>query len=136
MSGTPYKRRRQRTARHAPRRRLPGWAGWLALLAFGLRALVPLGFEPGTHSLAIEICHEGFPSGFFAHGGARHGAPAGRTVTHCTFCNGSTPAPAYSVAGLTLRAADAVALAEPEPASNFSVPLAYTPQARAPPTPA
>jgi len=136
VSGTPYNRRRLRTARHAPRRRLPGWAGWLALVAFGLRALVPLGFEPGTHSLAIEICHEGFPSGFFAHGGARHGTPAGRTVTHCTFCNGTTPAPAYALAGLTLRAADAVALAEPAPASNFSVPLAYTPQARAPPTPA
>ena len=136
MSGTPYNRRRLRTARHAPRRLLPGWAGWLALVAFGLRALVPLGFEPGTHSLAIEICHEGFPSGFFAHGGARHGTPAGRTVTHCTFCNGTTPAPAYALAGLTLRAADAVALAEPAPASNFSVPLAYTPQARAPPTPA
>ncbi|MDA8348339.1 MAG: hypothetical protein M0038_05985 [Pseudomonadota bacterium] len=133
MSGVPNSNRWRRTVRHAPRRRLPGWAGWLALLAFGLRALVPLGFEPGTHSLAIQLCHEGFPSGYFAHGRAPHGAPAGRTSTHCTFCNGTTPAPAYALAGLTLRATDAVALAEPAVASNFSVPLAYTPQARAPP---
>ncbi len=95
---------------------------------------MPLGFEPDAHSLAIEICHEGFPSGFFARGGARHGVPAGRTATHCTFCNGTTPAPAYALAGLTLRAPDAVAPADSEPVSPFSVPLAYTPQARAPPT--
>lgn len=121
-------------ARRVPRRGLTGWAGWLALIAFGLRALVPLGFDPAAHSLGIEICHQGFPAGFFAHGGARSGAPAHRTASHCTFCNGTTPAPAYVLTGLTLRTPYAVALSEPEPAASLSVPLAYTPQARAPPT--
>ena len=134
MSAVPYHRHRRRTARHAPRRWLPGWAGWLALLAFGLRALVPLGFEPDARALSIEICHEGFPAGFFAHGAPRQGAPAGHTVTHCAFCNGTTPVSAYAFAGLTLRAPYAVALRELEPTSILSVPLAHTPQARAPPT--
>ena len=135
MSAVPYHRPRRKAARHAPRRGLPGWVGWLALLAFGLRALVPLGFEPDARALAIEICHEGFPAGFFAHGAAGHGAPAGHTVTHCAFCNGTTPVPAYACAGLTLRAAPyAVALRELKPTSILSVPLAHTPQARAPPT--
>jgi hypothetical protein len=133
VSGAPYNRRWRRTARPAPWR--AGWAGWAALFAFGLRALVPLGFEPGAHSLTLELCHEGFPSGFFTHRAVHHGAPVGRAEAHCTFCNGTTPAPAYAFPGLTLRAADAVMRVESEPDSILSAPLAYTPQARAPPTP-
>ncbi len=114
---------------------MPAWVGWLALAAFGLRALVPLGFEPGTHGLSIVLCHEGFPSGYFAHGGARHGAlGAGSSATnHCVFCNGTSPAPAYALASLVHRAPYAVDLAMTQPPAPAGIRFAHIPQARAPP---
>ena len=136
VSGASSSTSRLNPARRRTLRRLPGWIGWLALLAFGLRALVPLGFEPGGHSLSIVLCHEGFPAGFFAHGPLGHGShrSSGAGSSHCLFCNGTTPAPAYAFAGLVHHAAYAVASTPLEPAS-LSIPrLAHTPQARAPPT--
>ena len=114
---------------------MPAWVGWLALVPFGLRALVPLGFEPGTHGLSIVLCHEGFPTGYFAHGGALHGGQGAgsRAATHCVFCNGTSPAPAYALTSLVHRAPYAVDLAFTQPPAPAGVRFAHIPQARAPP---
>lgn len=114
---------------------MPAWVGWLALAAFGLRALVPLGFEPSLHGLALVLCHEGFPSGYFAHGAARHGAAgAGSHASdHCVFCNGTSSAPAYALASLVHRAPYAVELALTQPPAPADIRFAHIPQARAPP---
>ena len=119
------------------RGRRPAWLGWLALLAFALRALVPLGFEPGAHGLSIQLCHEGFPSGFFAHGGAHrsaHGEPDGAgSARHCLFCNGTSPAPVYALVHRSPRAPFAIGLPALQPAVCPGRHGAHIPQARAPP---
>ena len=117
------------------RRAVPGWIGWLALAAFGLRALVPLGFDLSTHTLSIVLCHEGFPSGFFAQGAVHHG-PGGagsNSSSHCLFCSSTSPAPAYRLAGLTHRAPFTVALVPSESPTPALARGAHVPQARAPP---
>lgn len=121
--------------RSASRRTVPGWAGWLVLAAFGLRALVPLGFEPGSHSLSLVLCHEGFPAGFFAHGATPHGAHhAGSSASaHCLFCNGTSPAPAYRLASLIHRTPLAIGVPRAQPLAPADIRFAYIPQARAPP---
>ncbi len=119
-----------------PHRAVPAWIGWLALVAFGLRALVPLGFEPDAHALALVLCHEGFPSGFFSHRGAPRAAhrPQSGSDSHCLFCNSTSPAPAYALAGLIHRAPFAIGLAPLLTPSVRVIRLAHTPQARAPPS--
>lgn len=114
------------------RRTAPGWIGWLALAAFGLRALVPLGFDLGPHALSIVLCHEGFPSGYFGHGAAHHGGGSSAS-SHCLFCSSTSPAPAYRLAGLTHRAPFTVGLVPIEPPPPARVRFAHVPQARAPP---
>ncbi len=120
------------------RRRLPAWVGWLALLAFALRALVPLGFEPGAHGLSIQLCHEGFPSGFFGHRAAHrsaHGATGGAgSAGHCLFCNATSPAPAYALVHRIPRAPYAVGLPAAQPTVSPGRQSAHIPPARAPPT--
>ena len=131
MSGAAYSTRR----RGAARRAVPGWVGWLALAAFGLRALVPLGFDPDPHTLSIVLCHQGFPTGFFAHHGARGARGAEGSAAHCLFCSSTSPAPPYTLAGLIHRAIYAVDLSPLRPPLLRGMRLAYTPQARAPPSP-
>lgn len=111
------------------------WIGWLALVLFGLRALVPVGFEPGTHATSIVLCHEGFPAGFFSHGKARHGAHgAGSASTaHCLFCNGTSPAPPYQLASLIQHVPYTIGLVLIRSPSLRLIRLTHTPQARAPP---
>ncbi len=118
-----------------PRRTVPVWIGWLALATFGLRALVPLGFDLSTHTLSIVLCHEGLPSALFGQGaghGARGGAGSGSS-SHCLFCSSTSPAPAYRLAGLTHRAPFTVALVPHESPTPALIRCAHVPQARAPP---
>lgn len=111
----------------------------LALLGFALRALIPVGFEPANGSLSLALCHEGFPAQFFSHGQGRaaHGGHAGTGThgSHCTFCNGASPAPAFSFAGLPRIAPVAIGFVSFVQSSSQSVRLAHIPQARAPPQP-
>ncbi|MGC8522027.1 MAG: hypothetical protein ACP5PN_09235 [Steroidobacteraceae bacterium] len=140
MSTAAYSTRRRGAARRfRPRRAAPGWVGWLALTAFGLRALVPLGFDPNPHTLSIVLCHQGFPAGFFTHGAPPPGARGGRggegSSAHCLFCSSTSPAPPYTLAGVIHRAFYAVDLSPLRPPLLRGIRLAYTPQARAPPSP-
>jgi hypothetical protein len=114
---------------------VPGWIGWLALAAFGLRALVPLGFDLGTHTLSIVLCHEGFPSGFFGQGEGHHGTggAGSGSSSHCLFCSSTSSAPAYRLASLTHRAPFTVALVPSDLPAPALVRCAHVPQARAPP---
>ncbi len=108
----------------------------LALLGFGLRALVPLGFEPAHGSLSLVLCHKGFPARFFSHGrGATgHGRAGGpRRDVHCAFCNGTSPAPALIFAGIPRITPVAIGIVGIPEFSSQSVRLAHIPQARAPP---
>lgn len=111
----------------------------LALLGFGLRALIPIGFEPAHGSLSLVLCHEGFPARFFSplRGTVSHGGHAGTGVhdSHCAFCNGTSPAPAFSLAAIAGIRPVAIGLIGFFQSSSRSVPLAHIPQARAPPRP-
>lgn len=110
----------------------------LALAGFALRALIPVGFEPANGSLSLVLCQEGFPAQFFSHG--RRSAPHGRTSghggqeSHCAFCNGASPAPAFSCLPTIARVAPvAIGVVGVFTPSTHSVRLSHTPQARAPP---
>ncbi len=118
-----------------PRRAAPGWLAALALIAFGLRALVPLGFEPAPGAVALVLCHQGFPAGFFRHGARRHrvGAPRSSADSHCLFCNSVSPAPVNALTALTLCAPLAIATVEVRTQFFRGISRRHTPQARAPP---
>lgn len=111
----------------------------LALLGFALRALIPIGFEPADGALSLVLCHEGFPAQFFSR--QRVAAPQGRHAgtgghtSHCAFCNGTSPAPALSVAGIAGIAPVAIGLVGVLQSPSQSFRLAHIPQARAPPRP-
>lgn len=114
---------------------MPAWAAVLAILAFGLRGLIPVGFEPADGSLAIVLCHEGFPAQFFSHAVPKGKSTGGRSAhgTHCAFCNGTSPAPAFAVAALAHVAPVSIGVVALAESSVQSVRLAHIPQARAPP---
>jgi hypothetical protein len=130
-------RRRNRLGAARARRAAPGWLAALALLAFGLRALVPLGFEPASGAVALVLCHEGFPAGFFTHGARRHRMGAPRTPSpadsHCLFCNSVSPAPANALTALVLPVLPAIARLEVHAPVVRGLKRGHTPQARAPP---
>jgi hypothetical protein len=106
----------------------------LALLGFALRALIPLGFEPAPGALSLVLCHEGFPAGFFSHGPRHaHGAVGSRRHGHCAYCNGTSPAPAFSIVSLVRTAPVAIGVVSFLESSTPSVRLAHVPQARGPP---
>jgi len=104
-----------------------------------LRAFIPIGFEPAHGSLSLVLCHEGFPAQFFSHerGTASHDGHAGTGVrdSHCAFCNGTSPAPPLSVAGVIGIRPVALGLVSFFQSSSQSVSSAHIPQARAPPHP-
>ena len=122
-----------------PRRGLPRgappWAAVLALAAFALRGLIPLGFEPADGALALVLCPAGFPADFFSHGPAAPGrhAGGGAREAHCLFCNGSPPAPAFALPVLAGAAPLALGFVPLLESSAQPVRLAHGPQARAPP---
>ncbi len=118
--------------RLAPRRAEPAWIATLALLAFSLRGLIPLGFMPAGGSLVL--CHEGFPAHFFSQGEPSHGKRGGgERDSHCLFCGGSSPAPAFTLAGIARITPVSIGLVRFLESSDQSARLAHTPQARAPP---
>jgi len=130
-------RRRNRLGAAPAPRAARGWLAALALLAFGLRALVPLGFEPASGAVALVMCHEGFPADFFRHGARRHRMGAPRTPSpsdsHCLFCNSVSPAPANALTALVLPVLPAIAPPEVHAPLLRGLKRGHTPQARAPP---
>lgn len=132
---------------------------WVVLLAFALRALIPLGFMPaGDGSFSLMICPGGFPAALLQGrsmgqsmdqgGGKSMSMPGGtRAPQHphhgqgpmgegyCAFTTGlsSAPPPLLLAALLLLLSLVAVvALAVLAPAG---IRLVHLPQARAPPAP-
>ncbi len=112
----------------------------LALLGLGLRALIPVGFDPAPGSFGVVLCPEAFPPGFLAT--SAHSRTAGSTggrPTHespCTFCNSPNPGPLSLTAILAPRismvATWSVAAFAPGPTG---IRVVHIPQARAPPRP-
>lgn len=104
------------------------------ILAFGLRALIPLGFEPAHRSLGLALCHQGFPAHFFSHGGPSHGKPGeGGRDSHCLFCSAGSPAPAFPLASLARITPLSIGLVPLTESSLPGIRRAHIPQARAPP---
>jgi len=128
-------RRRRVGPRRAPRRGARGWLGTLALLAFGVRALVPFGFEPAAGAVALVLCHQGFPAGFFRHDARRYrlGAPRAGADSHCLFCNSVSPAPASALMAISLHAPLTIARVKGRAQYLRGLSRGHTPQARAPP---
>lgn len=114
---------------------MPPWLAVLALLAFGLRGLIPVGFEPAQGSVALVLCHDGFPAHFFSRGRSAHGRQAGGASrdAHCVFCNSSVPAPAFTVWGVARVAPVSIGIVHFFRSHCATLRLAHTPQARAPP---
>ncbi len=132
MTGWRIARLLRNLRRFAPRRAAPAWIAALALLAFSLHGLIPLGFMPAGGSLVL--CHEGFPAHFFSHGAPSHGKQGGGARDgHCFFCGGSSSAPAFTLAGIARIAPVSIGVVRFPESSDQSVRLAHTPQARAPP---
>lgn len=109
----------------------------LALLGFGLRALIPIGFEPADGSLSLVLCHEGFPAYFFSgeRGAVARGGHAGGGArdAHCLFCNAATPVPACFPASIARIAPISIGIVTFIESPAQSVRSAHIPQARAPP---
>lgn len=110
---------------------------WVVLLAFALRALIPIGFMPAADgTLSLTICDEGFPAGLLqpAHG---HAAPAGAGhhshEDHCPFCGASTPAPGPLFVALACVVWVAIATVALVVSCPALISLLHLPQARAPP---
>lgn len=125
-----------------------------ALLAFGLRALIPLGFMPAADgSFSLMICPDGLPSGFLPAGKSAAlpggmGMPTGMGGPlhqghghgdtddgHCSFCAGFSAAPPLQLlAVLFLLLASIVVITETI-AAPAGIGRVRIPQARAPPAP-
>ncbi|HEV2271347.1 MAG TPA: DUF2946 family protein [Steroidobacteraceae bacterium] len=122
---------------------------WAVLLAFALRALIPLGFMPaGDGSLSLMICPGGLPAGLLPGTGKSMpmsgGTPMPQPQHHgrglmsdayCVFTTGfgSAPPPLLPTSFLLLLALTAlIAVMVLAPAG---IRLVHLPQARAPPDP-
>lgn len=119
---------------------------WAVLLAFALRALIPLGFMPaGDGTLSLMICPGGLPPGVLPamdkampmSGGMpmppQHHGHGSAEQSYCAFTTGFSSAPpplllAKLLLLFTLTALIAVAVLAPA-----GIRLVHLPQARAPP---
>lgn len=119
---------------------------WAVLLAFALRALIPLGFMPaGDGTLSLMICPGGLPPGLLPAMGKsmpmsggmpmpqQHHGHGSADQSYCAFTTGfsSAPPPLLLVNLLllfTLAALIAVTVLAPA-----GIRLVHLPQARAPP---
>lgn len=120
---------------------------WAVLLAFALRALIPLGYMPaGDGSLSLMICPGGLPAGLLAGVGKSMPMSGGMQMpqpphhghdlasdAYCAFTTGFSSAPpplllAALLLSLSLAAAIAVTVWAPA-----GIRLVHLPQARAPP---
>jgi hypothetical protein len=111
---------------------------WVVLLAFALRALIPIGFMPAADgTLSLTICDEGFPAGLLppaAHGRTTAGAAGHRSQEdHCPFCGASTPAPGPLFAALACVVWVAIETVALVVSCRALIRLLHVPQARAPP---
>lgn len=128
--GSPFLARRGRGSRAR--------ITWVVLLAFALRALIPIGFMPAADgTLSLKICGEGFPAALLdpaAHGhAAATGAGHHSHEDHCPFCGASTPAPGPLFMALACVVWVVIATAALAVSSRSLIRLLHLPQARAPP---
>lgn len=117
---------------------------WAALLAFALRALIPVGFMPAADgSLSLMICPAGFPAELLPRKSMpmsgmpmpaqQHRGHGLMDEGYCAFTTGfsSAPPPLLLLAVLLLLSCIAViAVTVPAPGG---IRLVHLPQARAPP---
>jgi len=121
------------------------------LLAFALRALIPLGFMPASDgSLSLMLCPAGLPAGFLegrsmpmrmpmsdaggmampAHQQHGHGL---MDVAYCVFTTGFSSAPPPLLLAALILLLCCVAVIIVTVASPLGIRLVHLPQARAPP---
>lgn len=136
---------------------------WAALLAFALRALIPLGFMPaGDGSLSLMICPGGLPAGLLLgqsmgrmtgqgmapgmgkptplSGGTQmpRQQPRGHGSTedgYCTFTTGFSSAPPPMLLAALLLLVSLVTVGAVAVLAPTGIRLVHLPQARAPPAP-
>lgn len=111
---------------------------WVVLLAFVLRALIPIGFMPAADgTLSLKICAEGFPAALLDAAARGHAAASGAghhpREDHCPFCGASTPAPGPLFMALACATWVVIATVVLAVSSCSLVSLLHLPQARAPP---
>jgi hypothetical protein len=113
----------------------------IMLVAFALRALIPVGFMPSSERpFSLEICWEGLPAGAMDMGSmdmgsmGHHHSGSSAHSEHCVFGTACGAGPLSHLPLLSdvsearqLRAVELVSLAS-------TVHLVHLPQARAPPT--
>lgn len=119
------------------------------LIAFALRALIPIGFMPaGDGTLSLMICPGGFPPALLPTQKAmqddmgvpmpqpHHGGQGLMDDGYCVFTTGFSAAPPpLLVAALVLLLA-CIRVVRARVAAPVGVRLVHVPQARAPPVPA
>lgn len=132
-----------------PRRPVRARLIYATLLAFALRAFIPLGFMPASDgTLSLMICPAGLPAWLFqGHGMAMFGGmktPPHRSAGHgqglmdegyCAFTTGFSSAPPpllLAALALVLSCLTVTAVTVLAPAG---IRLVHLPQARAPPVP-
>jgi len=107
------------------------------LLAFAVRALVPVGFMPGNgRPLSIEICPEGFPVQLLGQAADHHHGGSNWHAEHCVFGSACTSGPIAEFPFLNSPVVAELAAATPCISPAIVVRLVYLPRARGPPTPA
>ncbi|MFI4909229.1 MAG: DUF2946 family protein [Steroidobacterales bacterium] len=122
---------------------------WAVLLAFALRALIPLGFMPaGDGTLSLMICPGGFPDALLQGRSMRHSMPmSGGTpmppqqhpghslmdAGYCAFTTGFSSAPPPLLLATLLLVLSLVAVVTVTVLAPSGIRLVHLPQARAPP---
>lgn len=119
----------------------------LALLAFALRALIPIGFMPAADgTLSLIICPGGFPPQLLAHektmpeGAGRHmpGGHQGHGIMEggfCLFTTGFSSAPPPLILAALFRIVAIIAAIVTSISAPTGIRRVRIPQARAPPAP-
>lgn len=119
----------------------------LALLAFTLRALIPIGFMPAADgTLSLMICPGGFPPELLPQAKAASagmGMPMPGRQGHglmedgfCVFTTGFSAAPPPLTLAVLCLLLAVIAIVLTAMAAPALIRLVHTPQARAPPIPA
>ncbi|HJS90228.1 MAG TPA: DUF2946 family protein [Steroidobacteraceae bacterium] len=121
----------------------------LALLAFTLRALIPIGFMPAADgTFSLMICPGGFPPQLLPQAKAASdgmGMPIPMPSRHghglmedgfCAFTTGFSAAPPPLIPAMLYLLLAVIAIVLTSTAAPALIRLVHTPQARAPPIPA
>jgi len=105
----------------------------LALIALSCRALIPVGFMPGSERpFSLIICHEGFPS-TLEHGTPLHSGAASH-FEHCLFSGVTAAALAPTPVGVATVLPVLTPLLFTRTPSPAGVRLVHLPPPRAPPS--